>query len=261
MSDPQAQPPPPPEPRATAPDADHLPERFDVGNLHAPIMREKLDPRDGFEPVPIWLVAIFGAFLFWGGWYLATYSGGWRADVLESQPQARFLVPPEAGDRPVDPITLGRQLYRQHCVACHQADGEGTPGQYPPLAGTELVVGQPARLKRVVLHGMEGPITVRGQQYDGVMPAFPRLNDQQVSAILTYIRQEWGNEASPISVVSVAATREATEGRRAPWTYSELMEITEDDLPEGATGVAGETPMPDAPDAGVPEAEPEQPEQ
>jgi mono/diheme cytochrome c family protein len=270
MSEPTRQPPedqPPqsgsPAPDAPAPDpADGPPERFDVSNLHAPIVREKLEPRDGFEPVPVWLVAVFGAFLFWGGWYVATYSGGWRADVLEAQPQARFLVAPEAGDRPVDPITMGRRVYMANCVACHQADGEGVPNTYPPLAQTELVTGPPARLKRIVLHGMDGPVTVRGQQYNAPMPAFgQRLNDQQIAALLTYIRQEWGNEASAIGEASVAATREATADRRTAWTASELLEITEDDFPDEATGVAGETPMPDAPDAGVPHAEPEEPEQ
>jgi mono/diheme cytochrome c family protein len=237
LSDPSTQPRPPEPPPQIERNEDAPPERYDVSNLHAPIMREKLEPRDGFEPVPIWLVAIFGAFLFWGGWYLSTYSGGFRADVLEAQPEARFIQPVPV-DRPVDPMVIGARMYRQWCAACHQPDGQGVPGQYPPLLGSEWVVGEPARLKRIVLHGY------------GLMPAFgDRLDDMQMASVLTYIRNNWGNVAPAITEESVAATRRATEDRVRPWTADELLQITEDDFVPGAPGVAVEVEMPDTPPA------------
>lgn len=223
-------------------DAEDRIEAHDVNQLHAPIMREKTEPRDGYEPVPLWLIAVFGALLFWGGWYLATYSGGWRGDVLDHDPAARFAAIGAAPAAEVDPVALGEKLYRQRCVSCHQADGEGVAGQYPPLAGSEWVLEHEQRLKRILLHGLEGPIQVRGRTYNGAMPAFAQLKDEQIAAVLTYIRQAWGNDAGPISPEAIAATRQATQGRAAPWSASELLAITEPDAPPAEPPSEQETP-------------------
>lgn len=218
------------------------PENVDVQSMHAPIMREKIEPRDGYEPIPLWLVALFGVLLFWGGWYLAQYSGGWRADVLDPEPAARFAHLAAGEPEPVDPLVLGEKLYRANCVSCHQASGKGVSGQYPPLDGSEWVLEAPWRLKRILLHGLEGPVTVMGNTYDGSMPAFGnRFDDEQMAAILSYIRQAWGNQAPAISAESVAATREATSGRTAPWAADELQNITEPDYTESEEEAAQET--------------------
>lgn len=208
------------------------PEKTDVGALHAPIMREKLEPRDGYEPVPLWLVAAFGALLFWGGWYLATYNGGFRADVLSEEPRARFEVPGMADTaRPTPgPMVTGKRLFTANCAVCHQAGGQGIPNAYPPLSGSEWVQGEPARLKRILLRGLEGPVRVKGATYTGSMPSFERLNDEQIAAVLTYVRNSWENSAGAISSASVAATRKAIASRTAPWTMSELMTVTQDDF-------------------------------
>lgn len=203
-------------------------EKVDISALHAPIMREKHDPRDGYEPVPVWLVAVFGGLLFWGGYYLATYSGGFRSDVLDEDPTARYAGGGAVAPKPLDPIALGQRLFMT-CAACHQANGQGGPG-YPPLVGSEWVVGEPARLKRILLHGMEGPVSVRGQMYNGNMPAFAaKYTDEQIAAVLTYIRQAWGNSAGPIPPDSVTATRMATRARMTPWTAAELLAVTADE--------------------------------
>lgn len=202
----------------------------DVGQLHAPIMREKREPRDGFEPVPLMLVATFGAVLFWGGWYLATFSGGWQPDVLNPDPEARFASRVPLEKLPLDPLALGERLYRANCVSCHQVSGLGVAGQYPSLVGSEWVLENDHQLKRILLQGIEGPMTVLGQTYSGNMPGFGgRLNDEQIAAVLTYIRQSWGNDAELITAEAVAATRAATQHRSQPWTEPELLAITEPD--------------------------------
>lgn len=202
-------------------------EKVDVTGLHAPIMREKLDPRDGYEPIPIWLVAAFGGLLFWGGYYLATYNGGFRADVLDETPQARMNAGSQR-PRTLDPVALGQRLFLT-CAACHGADGAGRPG-YPPLAGSDWVTGDPSRAKRILLHGLEGPLTVNGQHYNNVMPAFgTKYTDEQIAALLTYIRQAWGNAAPAVPTESVTATRLATPNRATAWTATELLTITADD--------------------------------
>lgn len=240
-----------PEMQAQMEGEDSPMEKVDVGAMHAQIMREQHEPRDGFEPIPIWLITLFGALLFWGGWYLSTYSGGWRSDVLNEDPAARMVTIQGGPPKPIDPLVLGENLYIANCTACHGVTGQGSAGIFPPLAKSEWVTGNPARLKRIVLHGLQGPIEVEGETYSGAMPAFATVfNDEKLSAVLTYVRHAWGNEASAITPAEVAATREATKSQKIPYTAEQLLAIEKDDLPEGASGeattnqssVAGSTP-------------------
>jgi hypothetical protein len=92
------------------------------------------------------------------------------------------------------------------------------------------VLEAPWRLKRILLHGLEGPIDVLGNSYNGAMPAFVnRLTDEQIAAVLSYIRQSWGNDADRITPESVAATREAAMERTTPWSADELQAFSEPD--------------------------------
>jgi len=204
---------------------DERPEGDLVSRMHSPILRERTEPRDGYEPVPLWLVGLFGVLVFWGGWYLSEYSGGWSNDVLNPHPSARY--PAAVGDQgPPDPMVVGKKLFTAHCVSCHQQGGQGVPGQYPPLAGSDWVTGAPQRLKRILLHGLEGPVTIKGETYNGNMPAFAaKLKDDHLAAVLTYIRASWDNAAEAIEPASVAATRQATAARTKAWTESELKAI------------------------------------
>jgi mono/diheme cytochrome c family protein len=215
--------------RDTLQSSDFPNESADVGKLHEPIMREKREPRDGYEPVPLWLVGICFALIFWGGWYLAWYSGGFRGDVLDERPSFGAVAVADS-DGPIDPLVLGEKLYTGRCVSCHQQNGQGIAGQYPPLVQSEWVLTNPQRLKRILLHGLEGPITVAGASYNGNMPAFGKvLDDAKIAAVLTYVRNSWGNEAEPLTAESMAATRTATSDRSAPWTAAELLAVTSAD--------------------------------
>lgn len=94
----------------------------------------------------------------------------------------------------------GRAVYEQNCAACHQAEGGGVPGAFPPLAGHlgELLGSEGGRdyVVRVLLYGLQGPIAVQGQSYAGVMPAWAHLGDEQIAAVLSYVAGSWGNEAA-----------------------------------------------------------------
>jgi len=117
----------------------------------------------------------------------------------------------------------GKQVFAGLCAACHQPTGKGLEGLAPPLAGSEWVTGDPARLVRIVLHGLRGPITVRGQAYNFDMPAAGFLTDEQVAAVLTYLRREWEHEAAPVPVDLVRLIRAETKGRTDAWTEAELL--------------------------------------
>ena len=222
-----------PEERTEAPanSADAVDKRpeADVSELHGPILRERQDPREGYEPVPMWFTALCGALVFWAGWYMSEYGGGGNPEILDPRPEARF---PGGGAAkgPVDPKELGQKLYTAHCVSCHQQSGLGVAGQYPPLVDSQWVTGNAGVPKRILLHGLDGKITVKGETYNGNMPAFgAKLKDEHLGAVLTYIRSAWGNEADPVPPESVAATRAATQGRTKSWSETELKAITKDD--------------------------------
>lgn len=106
-------------------------------------------------------------------------------------------------------IAAGEKLYNLYCSTCHLNDGNGDGNRYPPIAGSEWVSGNPRKLIELVLKGMSGPITVKGKPFNGVMPPHDFLTDEQVAQILTYIRSEFKNNASPISPNFVKAVRES----------------------------------------------------
>lgn len=119
----------------------------------------------------------------------------------------------------------GEQLY-QRCATCHQANGQGMPGSFPPLAGSPFATAaDPSVPIRVVLRGLQGPLTVEGTRYDGVMPAYGTgvpMTDDEVAAVLTYVRSSWGNSASAVTPQQVAETRSALGTATGPMAASEL---------------------------------------
>jgi putative membrane-bound dehydrogenase-like protein len=130
---------------------------------------------------------------------LVAFIGSWRAGP-----------PNAAADARSEP---GRDLFETYCAPCHQSDGAGMERLAPPLRQSPLVLGQEDSLIRIALHGLKGQL---------VMPAMGTLDDQQLAAILTYIRTAWGHTGTPIVGETVGRVRTATEGRRGPWTRDEL---------------------------------------
>jgi mono/diheme cytochrome c family protein len=208
-----------------------LGEQHDVGAIHAALTREQPEPHEGFEPVNLWLVVLTGALLFWGGSYVTQYSGGFRADEFDER-QINLAPPPSAGgggaeDPKAAVLKLGAQIYNNSCTPCHQAGGEGVSGQFPPLAKSDWVLVEgPNRLIRIVLSGLNGPITVNGNQYNNAMNGWRDiLSDAEIAAVLSYVRNSWGNKAGLVTPEEVKAIRDATAARTEPWTAAALLEI------------------------------------
>ena len=100
----------------------------------------------------------------------------------------------------------GDQVFTQNCAVCHAANGQGTPGVFPPLAGNPYVTGDPRKVISTVLGGMHGAMTMNGTAYNGVMPSWQsKLSPAEIAAVVTYIRSSWGNKASPVSEAQVKA--------------------------------------------------------
>ncbi|GEM_PF-3404140 len=120
-------------------------------------------------------------------------------------------------------VQRGATVFSNICAACHQPHGRGMKGSIPPLDGSEWlnakVKGIPVS---ILLKGLEGPITVKGEKFDNVMPSKATLSDQQIADVLTYARKQWSNNSSPITAEYVTQVRASLVNRKKPWTSQEL---------------------------------------
>ena len=127
----------------------------------------------------------------------------------------------------------GKQVYMTRCVSCHQTNGKGISGVFPPLDDSEWVEGDKGRLIRIILNGLTGEIEVNGTTYSGAMPPWGmHLSDGEVAALSTYIRTSWSNDTTEVTTEEVKKVREAVQDRKNPWTAEELKQ-------EAHTGVPG----------------------
>jgi mono/diheme cytochrome c family protein len=138
-------------------------------------------------------------FVFTGGLILL-------ATVLMSQTKKPVASPAQKAI-PQATLDRGKQVYLGQCLACHQVDGAGVPNMNPPLLKTKWVLGDKTQLVKVVLNGMTGEVEINDDTYHNVMAPHPDLNDQQISDVLTYVRNSWGNNAPAISPAEVKAIR------------------------------------------------------
>ena len=141
---------------------------------------------------------------------------------------AKFAAAQDAP--PADVMTKGQQVYMMVCFACHQPTGLGLPNMFPPLASSDWTSApKPDRMIRMVLHGVTGPIKVNGQPFNTPAPLMPpqgaTLNNEQIAAVLTYVRNSFGNKAGVVTPDQVQVIREAEKARTAMWTQAELEKI------------------------------------
>jgi mono/diheme cytochrome c family protein len=219
-------------------------ETEDVQQVHAAIQREKREPRVGLEPLSLWLIAIYGLAIFFGGAYLGRYSGNFSGDGLD--PLGGAPRPTKSGSAgpggtqtaELSPAERGKKIFMANCAVCHQPNGLGAQGQgYPPLAGSEFVNGGTRRLGMIVLKGLQGPLTVKGQTFGSAVmqPWDKTLSDAKIADVLTYIRQEWGNKGGPVTPEGIAALRKELANHPDSFTEPDLKAVPEDaELPGGA---------------------------
>jgi mono/diheme cytochrome c family protein len=177
--------------------------------------REHADPDEGVRPLPWFLVMFLGAMAMWGAFYIYITPSG-EESAFGDQRTVATLRPPGAVAGAAAQID-GKQLFGSKCAACHQATGLGVPGVFPPLAGSEWVVGDEKVLTHILLHGVNEELVVKGTAYKGAMPAWKAMSDDELAAVMSYIRGEWGNQAAPIKADTVKAQREATKARTEPY--------------------------------------------
>ena len=127
-------------------------------------------------------------------------------------------------------LDTGKEIWEAACAGCHGPAGQGLKPMAPPLANSDWVRGPDGRLVRIALHGMSGPIKVDGVAYEPPnimpeMPALAALEDRPIAAVLSYIRNEWGQGVPLVSPERVAAIRNDTRDRQQSWNEAQLSEI------------------------------------
>lgn len=254
-------------------------ETADITEVHAAIAREHAEPSADVTPIPTWLSIVCAGVLCWAGVYIGIFHGGFSSNVYneyESSPTAFFPLPGKStvtgGGAAVEmtPLVLGEKVYKEVCQACHQPTGLGQAGQFPPLAGSEWVDGSEFSEKRlvgIVLKGIKGPITVKGATYNSQMLGWEQpLSPKKIAAVLTYIRQAWGNKGGEITEAQVAAAKKELAARSDQWTVEEIKQIPLDAKLEGAAAAPAGTqaksdtkPTEESKTAAAPDAKPAAP--
>lgn len=176
--------------------------------------RENPEPYEATQPIPWFMVGLVGCLMAVGIAYIVESNVDTPSELGDGRSLTEL-----SGERPASGAKVdGAALFATACVACHQATGAGLPGVFPPLAGSEWVNGKEATLAAIVLHGINGSINVEGASFTGAMPAFKvQFSDEQLAAVLSHIRAQWGNAGAPVSAAAVGAVRERLKDRTAPF--------------------------------------------
>lgn len=187
-------------------------------NAYAGGHEDNFEPRraETPTPVPTWAWVLFLAIVSWAMWYAASQ---WSPGPRFAQTPTFGTAAPSSPARPTsstvavaartsESSALGGQVYGNKCAACHQPDGEGLAGLFPPLKGNEVVLApDPTQHIEVVLHGLHGK-GIGGVKYSSEMPSFgDQLDDEHVAAVVNHERSSWGNRAAAVTAADVAKVR------------------------------------------------------
>ena len=176
---------------------------------------------------PMWLIVLFGVLLYAGALYFDAHGGDFDAHVyapVRNLEELALYQPSRGAEEEL--IHKGEGIYKGTCGQCHQASGLGAAGQFPPLCGSEWVLeSDPSRLIRIALQGAQGPITVKGQEWNLIMSLNATtlgIADADLAAVLSYVRNAWGNKAPIVTEAQIKAAKEDSKGHPLQWTASEL---------------------------------------
>jgi mono/diheme cytochrome c family protein len=179
-------------------------------NLQAP--EEQKSPT-----APVWIFALTLLLLFVGGVYFDRHSGWFDPQVYTPYGSSDDLDKYQPKSGLASKMAAGKLVYSSICAACHGDDGMGKPGQFPPLAGSEWVKAAGyKRLEEIPQLGLNGSIHVLGQEWNSSMaPMGAGLSDADLAAVLTYVRNSWGNKGTEVDDSDIKTMRAALAGHPA----------------------------------------------
>jgi len=171
------------------------------------------EPTAARSPMPIWIIVLTLLLLFLGAVYFDHHSGWFDKQVYAPYTSADEVASYQPKSGAASMLTHGKAVYETYCGLCHGSDGLGKPAQAPPLAGSEWVAKDITSLARIPLTGLNGPIQVKGRDWNLSMAAMgASLSDADLSAVLTCIRESWGNKNGAVSADQIKAARAAMSG-------------------------------------------------
>ena len=198
------------------------------------ILRDDAEPtmRQGAVFLPMWIVGLLAVLVYLAVNYVDAHGGNYNQLVYEPFRSTNELSSVVPKDPAVKLYMRGKIVY-EICAGCHQSHGGGNAGQAPALAGSEWVLAPGGnRLIRIPVAGLTGPIKVNGVEWNLSMPSFAgpgMMSDDDLAAVLTYIRNSWGNKASPVTVEEVQKVRADVLKNHAEqqYTVEELNKLPE----------------------------------
>lgn len=193
---------------------------------------EQAEPRVGRQGVPVWLLVGMLILFYWGMVYFDANGGWFNTQVYGPYHSVEEVDAwwPKGGDDAI--FDRGRILFSPNCAICHMENGVGNPGNgCPPLINSEWVKAEgPNRLIRLISKGSMGPIEVNGKSYNGTMlpvgdglPGDEQAKCEQIAAIISYIRKNFGGISQIVTPEQVAKVREQIKGRTTSWSPQELL--------------------------------------
>jgi mono/diheme cytochrome c family protein len=179
--------------------------------------RENPDPKEAGNPIPRWVLGLALLLALGCVYYILRSSASAATEYGDRRTVSDLRQQPKPAGGAASAAD-GATIFAARCAACHQATGAGLPGVFPPLAGSNWVNGRDTTVIQIVLHGIQGSLTVNGVTYNGAMPTFgAQLSDAEIAAVLTHVRSHWGNTAGAVGAPQVTAQRAATAQRNEPW--------------------------------------------
>ena len=194
--------------------------------VHSKLNVEKHPPTQGFLSAPLIFVFVFGCLIFVCSIQLAHSTNQFQlhppTDVVELTDEEKEALRIERK------FESGEKIFALRCASCHQANGLGIPGQYPPLDGSKWATSDPSLISYIILKGLKGEIVVKGEVYGtsaAVNMAAVPITDREIANVTTYVRQAWGNNSTEISTDEVVQFRQDTSAKQEQWTGDELVEM------------------------------------
>jgi mono/diheme cytochrome c family protein len=187
------------------------------------------EPVAARSSAPIWIIVVTLLLIFLGGYYFDQHSGWFDKNIYTPYNSTDKLEAYQPKSDAAAAFARGKTDYDRYCGICHGPDGQGKPGLFPPLAGSEFVNSAGFnRLARIPLAGLSGPVQVNGKSWSAAMPAMgATLPDDSLAAVLTYIRGSWGNKAGPVTADDIKKIRAEIGKSPAPLTADTLKALPE----------------------------------
>ena len=198
----------------------------EIVKSHAELSKIKHEPTKNFLIAPLVFVFVFGCLIFVCSIQLSLTTNSFQlhppVEVVELSPEEKEALRLERK------ISSGEKIFAGRCASCHQANGLGIEGQFPPLANSEWVAADPAVITCIILKGLKGEIVVNGKTYGtsaAVNMAAVPISDRAIANVSTYVRQAWGNTSSEVTEDFVSELRAEQSAKQDQWVGDELKSL------------------------------------